>query len=195
MTRSCGAGRAKPPAARAKPPKAKAKTNEGRWTDEEHRKFLEAYDAMVAVDPARRRWPNVAAAVGTRSTTQCRSHAQKYFKKIRRAQKKRRAAPAAPVVVTDSESSLDVSSTSRSPRPAAAPLPPQQADYAAVPTPPVQPRAGSFDDSLSPTSALLREPIVDDRENAALTVDDAPHLTGPISSWASLSLLDPGFTA
>jgi len=188
MTRSGGAGRAKPPAARAKPPKAKAKTNEGRWTDEEHRKFLEAYDAMVAVDPARRRWPNVAAAVGTRSTTQCRSHAQKYFKKIRRAQKKRRAAPAAPVVVTDSDSSLDVSSTSRSPRPAASP----QADYAAVPTPPVQPRAGSFDDSLSPTSALLREPIVDDR---ALTVDDAPHLTGPVSSWASLSLLDPGFTA
>ena len=64
MTRSGGAGRAKPPAARAKPPKTKAKTNEGRWTDEEHRKFLEAYDEMVAVDPARRRWPNVAAAVG-----------------------------------------------------------------------------------------------------------------------------------
>ena len=100
------------------------------------------------------------------------------------------AAPApAPVVVTDSDSSLDVSSTSRSPRPAAAP---PQADYAAVPTPPVQPREGSFDDSLSPTSALLREPIVDDR---ALTVDDAPHLTGPVSSWASLSMLDPGFTA
>ena len=62
MTRSGGAGRAKPPAARAKPPKTK--TNEGRWTDDEHRKFLEAYDEMVAVDPARRRWPNVAAAVG-----------------------------------------------------------------------------------------------------------------------------------
>ena len=55
-------------------------------------------------------------------------------------------------------------------------------------------RAGSFDDSLSPTSALLREPIADDRD-AALTVEDAPHLTGPISSWASLSMLDPGFTA
>ena len=194
MTRSGGAGRAKPPAARAKPPKTKAKTNEGRWTDEEHRKFLEAYDAMVAVDPARRRWPNVAAAVGTRSTTQCRSHAQKYFKKLRRAAKKRRAVPAAPApapVVTDSDSSLDVSSTSRSPRAAAAP---PQADYAAVPTPPVQPRAGSFDDSLSPTSALLREPIVDDRD-AALTVEDAPHLTGPVSSWASLSMLDPGFAA
>ena len=100
------------------------------------------------------------------------------------------AAPApAPIVVTDSDSSLDVSSTSRSPRPA------EQADYAAVPTPPVQPRAGSFDDSLSPTSALLREPIVDDRD-AALTVEDAPHLTGPVSSWASLSnMLDPGFAA
>ena len=80
MTRSGGAGRAKPPAARAKPPKTKTQqTNEGRWTDEEHRKFLEAYDDMIAVDPARRRWPDVAAAVGTRSTTQCRSHAQKYF--------------------------------------------------------------------------------------------------------------------
>ena len=79
MTRSGGASRAKPPAARAKPPKTKTQqTNEGRWTDEEHRKFLEAYDDMIAVDPARRRWPNVAAAVGTRSTTQCRSHAQKY---------------------------------------------------------------------------------------------------------------------
>ena len=65
MTRSGGAGRAKPPAARAKPPKTKTQqTNEGRWTDEEHRKFLEAYDKMVAVDPARRRWPNVAVAVG-----------------------------------------------------------------------------------------------------------------------------------
>ena len=64
MTRSGGAGRAKPPAARAKPPKTKPPTNEGRWTDEEHRKFLEAYDEMVAVDPARRRWPNVAVAVG-----------------------------------------------------------------------------------------------------------------------------------
>ena len=70
MTRSGGAGRAKPPAARAKPPKTK--TNEGRWTDEEHRKFLEAYDAMVAVDPARRRWPNVAAAVGV-EINECRA--------------------------------------------------------------------------------------------------------------------------
>ena len=72
MTRSGGAGRAKPPAARAKPPKTKPPTNIGRWTDEEHRKFLEAYDAMVAVDPARRRWPNVAVAVGV-EINECRA--------------------------------------------------------------------------------------------------------------------------
>ena len=72
MTRSGGAGRAKPPAARAKLPKTKPPTNEGRWTDEEHRKFLDAYEAMVAVDPARRRWPNVAAAVGV-EINECRA--------------------------------------------------------------------------------------------------------------------------
>ena len=73
MTRSGGAGRAKPPAARAKPPKTKTQqTNEGRWTDEEHRKFLEAYESMVAVDPARRRWPNVAAALGV-EINECRA--------------------------------------------------------------------------------------------------------------------------
>ena len=84
MTRSGGAGRAKPPAARAKPPKAKTKTNEGRWTDEEHRKFLEAYDAMVAVDPARRRWPNVAAAVGVK-INQCVEEAIALMARSRRA--------------------------------------------------------------------------------------------------------------
>ena len=84
MTRSGGAGRAKPPAARAKPPKAKTKTNEGRWTDDEHRKFLEAYDAMVAVDPARRRWPNVAAAVGVK-INQCVEEAIALMARSRRA--------------------------------------------------------------------------------------------------------------
>ena len=84
MTRSGGAGRAKPPAARAKPPKAKTKTNEGRWTDEEHRKFLEAYDAMVAVDPARRRWPNVAVAVGV-EINQCVEQAITSMARSRRA--------------------------------------------------------------------------------------------------------------
>jgi len=171
MTRGGGgAGRAKPP----------ARKNEGRWTDDEHRLFMEAYQDMVSVDPSRRRWPNVAAAVGSRTTTQCRSHAQKYFKKLRRAAKKRRSAPT--VVVTDSDSSSSHSST--------APLP---APY--IPMLPVGPaRArGWTNESLSPTTMLLREPIL--AEESALTVDDDAPGMAPVSSWASLSMLDPGFAA
>jgi len=171
MTRGGGgAGRAKPP----------ARKNEGRWTDDEHCLFMEAYEDMVSVDPSRRRWPNVAAAVGSRTTTQCRSHAQKYFKKLRRAAKKRRSAPT--VVVTDSDSSSSHSST--------APLP---APY--IPMLPVGPaRArGWMNESLSPTTMLLREPIL--AEESALTVDDDAPGMAPVSSWASLSMLDPGFAA
>ena len=171
MTRGGGgAGRAKPP----------ARKNEGRWTDDEHRLFMEAYEDMVSVDPSRRRWLNVAAAVESRTTTQCRSHAQKYFKKLRRAAKKRRSAPT--VVVTDSDSSSSHSST--------APLP---APY--IPMLPVGPaRArGWTNESLSPTTMLLREPIL--AEESALTVDDDAPGMAPVSSWASLSMLDPGFAA
>ena len=183
MTRGGGgAGRAKPP----------ARKNEGRWTDDEHCLFMEAYEDMVSVDPSRRRWPNVAAAVGSRTTTQCRSHAQKYFKKLRRAAKKRRSAPT--VVVTDSDSSSSHSLTAHSPRAAAAaaaaPLP---APY--IPMLPVGPaRArGWTNESLSPTTMLLREPIL--AEESALTVDDDAPGMAPVSSWASLSMLDPGFAA
>ena len=51
---------------------------------------------------------------------------------------------------------------------------------------------GWTNESLSPTTTLLREPIL--AEESALTVDDAPGMA-PVSSWASLSMLDPGFAA
>lgn len=47
----------------------------GRWTIEEHKKFLEALD-LYGKD-----WKKVQLHVGTRTTTQTRSHAQKYFAK------------------------------------------------------------------------------------------------------------------
>ena len=47
----------------------------GRWTKEEQQKFLEALD-LFGKD-----WKKVQAYVGTRTTTQARSHAQKYFAK------------------------------------------------------------------------------------------------------------------
>ena len=47
----------------------------GRWTKEEHSRFLEALE-LYGKD-----WKKVQMYVGTRTTTQARSHAQKYFAK------------------------------------------------------------------------------------------------------------------
>ena len=48
----------------------------GRWTREEHAKFIEALELYG------KNWKKVQLHVGTRSTTQARSHAQKYFAKL-----------------------------------------------------------------------------------------------------------------
>lgn len=51
----------------------------GRWTKAEHRKFLEALELYG------RNWKLIQEYVGTRSATQARSHAQKYFAKLQSA--------------------------------------------------------------------------------------------------------------
>ena len=50
--------------------------NAGRWTDEEHQRFKEALGKYG------KNWKKIQEYVGTRSTTQTRSHAQKYFYKM-----------------------------------------------------------------------------------------------------------------
>jgi SHAQKYF class myb-like DNA-binding protein len=47
------------------------------WTDEEHQKFLDALQVIGPKDVKA-----IAAFVGTRSATQVRTHAQKFFLKL-----------------------------------------------------------------------------------------------------------------
>jgi len=51
----------------------------GRWSPEEHARFLEGLKMY-----GRRKWQKIAELVGSRTTIQVRSHAQKYFKKLRK---------------------------------------------------------------------------------------------------------------
>jgi SHAQKYF class myb-like DNA-binding protein len=50
-------------------------SNIGRWTSVEHKKFLEAIDLFD------KDWRKIAEYVGTRNNVQCRTHAQKHFKR------------------------------------------------------------------------------------------------------------------
>jgi SHAQKYF class myb-like DNA-binding protein len=52
--------------------------NCGRWTQEEHQRFIEA------IMKHGNEWKQVQKHVGTRSSTQARSHAQKFFVKIKK---------------------------------------------------------------------------------------------------------------
>lgn len=49
---------------------------QGRWTDEEHQRFIDA------IKKYGKDWVKVQQYIGTRSTAQTRSHAQKYFGKL-----------------------------------------------------------------------------------------------------------------
>jgi SHAQKYF class myb-like DNA-binding protein len=53
--------------------------NNGRWTEEEHKKFIQSILLYG------NEWRNVEKFIGTRSSTQARSHAQKFFEKMKLA--------------------------------------------------------------------------------------------------------------
>jgi len=52
--------------------------NTGRWSEEEHQKFMEAYSKYG------KNWKLVQAHIGTRTCAQARSHAQKFFVKLKK---------------------------------------------------------------------------------------------------------------
>ena len=54
------------------------KFNNGRWSEEEHKKFIEG------ILEYGNEWKNVQNVIKTRSSTQARSHAQKFFLKIKK---------------------------------------------------------------------------------------------------------------
>ena len=53
--------------------------NEGRWSKKEHQVFLESFEKYG------KNWKKLQDCVGTRSSTQARSHAQKHMAKLNRA--------------------------------------------------------------------------------------------------------------
>lgn len=53
--------------------------NNGRWTEDEHRRFIES------ILKYGNEWRKVEKYIGTRSSTQARSHAQKFFEKMKLA--------------------------------------------------------------------------------------------------------------
>jgi len=52
------------------------------WSEDEHRKFVEGVEKFGAKEAKK-----IAEYVGTRDITQVRSHAQKYFLKLKRGNK------------------------------------------------------------------------------------------------------------
>ena len=62
--------------------KKKSFYNEGRWSFEEHKKFIEA---LVEY---RKNWKNMQIYIGTRSSSQVRSHAQKFLLKLKTIENK-----------------------------------------------------------------------------------------------------------
>jgi len=67
-------------ARRKRTPHHKQGASSGRWTNEEHRAFLNGLKEFG------REWKKVATRIPTRTSAQIRSHAQKYFAKLQREQ-------------------------------------------------------------------------------------------------------------
>lgn len=84
-----GAAGAKPSSESKKAQQQQQQSQSRYWTDEEHQLFLEGMQRFGPKD-----MKGIAKHVGTRSSTQVRTHAQKYFLKLARAKKRHTGAHA-----------------------------------------------------------------------------------------------------
>ena len=74
-----------------------AKKGTGRWSEEEHQRFMLGYIPLyLGIMSYGKDWKKVEEVVGTRSGSQVRSHAQKFFNKIHKQEKDAAGKPAKP---------------------------------------------------------------------------------------------------
>ena len=81
-------------------PKCTQKIDKGRWRAEEHELFLQGIKLFG------RDWKKIESLVGTRSSPQIRSHAQKYFNKVNKGKDARENSSESSLMNKDSSSSL-----------------------------------------------------------------------------------------
>jgi len=79
---------------------AKTPVRDGRWSAEEHELFIKGMRIHG------RRWTKISEVVGTRSTVQVRSHAQKYEMKMAKDQNKLAAARGGPMLKCDGDMAM-----------------------------------------------------------------------------------------
>lgn len=129
-----GAAAAASPRKKPRKPYTISKAREA-WSQEEHAAFV------AALKEQGRNWKAIAAAVGTKSVVQVRSHAQKYFIKVQKSgngdtippprPKRRRSHPPTPVLAGPS-TSISAPCTPPPPSSIAAHIPQGPADFSRI---------------------------------------------------------------
>jgi len=138
--------RHRPPQTIARPPELTIPPNAGRWSAQEHTRFVEGLEKH-----GRRKWIRIAEHVGTRTVIQVRSHAQKYFKKLRRG-----APPARKLTLDDDSSVARAAAPPVDARPQLALLmaAAELLENAAAPEPRKRARSDDTDDSVRACSSV-----------------------------------------
>lgn len=154
----------------------------GRWSAQEHTRFVEGLEKH-----GRRKWIRIAEHVGTRTVIQVRSHAQKYFKKLRRG-----APPARKLTLDNDHSVARAAAPPVDARPQLALLmaAAELLENAAAPEPRKRARSDDTDDSVlacsvSPSCSSGALNVIGCDDNSP-TAPPRALMTGPVVSAPDL---------